>query len=76
MKKWYNVREAVIEMKTINETFKTNLKLLLEKKSATQKDLADYLGIHPASVNVWIRGRGLPEMSKIAYTLQNKKRYF
>ena len=52
-------------MKTINETFKTNLKLLLEKKSATQKDLADYLGIHPASVNVWIRGRGLPEMSKI-----------
>ena len=52
-------------MKTINETFRKNLKLLLEKKKATQKDLADYLEIHPASVNIWIKGRGLPEMSKI-----------
>ncbi|MBO6179113.1 MAG: helix-turn-helix domain-containing protein [Selenomonadaceae bacterium] len=49
----------------ISNNFKTNLKLLLEKKQATQKELANYLKISPAAVNLWIKGRELPELSRM-----------
>ena len=50
---------------SVTETFKKNLKLLLEKKQSTQKDLAEYLNVSPSSINKWYNGKALPEMSKI-----------
>ena len=33
--------------------FSKNLRNLLEERNRTQKDLADYIGVSPASVNFW-----------------------
>lgn len=48
----------------IRNTFKNNLSRLLEEKNATQKELADAIGVSPATVSTWIRGTKLPRMDK------------
>ena len=47
----------------IEETFRTNLKKYLKKK--TQKDLAEYLEVSPAIVSYYIKGINTPRMDKI-----------
>lgn len=47
------------------EVFSKNLKWYLELKGATQKDLAQYLGINPSSVNDWIKCKKYPRIDKI-----------
>jgi repressor LexA len=47
------------------EVFSKNLKRYLELKGATQKDLAQYLGINPSSVNDWIKCKKYPRIDKI-----------
>jgi len=49
----------------LKEVFQQNLKRLLDKKQATQKDLAKYMMVSPVTVNDWIRGRKLPRMDKV-----------
>lgn len=47
------------------EVFSKNLKWYLELKGVTQKDLAQYLGVNPSSVNDWIKGKKYPRIDKI-----------
>lgn len=47
------------------EVFSKNLKWYLESKGVTQKDLAQYLGVNPSSVNDWIKGKKYPRIDKI-----------
>lgn len=47
------------------EVFSKNLKWYLELKGITQKDLAQYLGVNPSSVNDWIKGKKYPRIDKI-----------
>lgn len=47
------------------EVLSKNLKWYLELKGATQKDLAQYLGVNPSSVNDWIKGKKYPRIDKI-----------
>lgn len=45
--------------------FSKNLRNLLEERNRTQKDLADYIGVSPASVNFWLTGKKIPKIDKI-----------
>lgn len=45
--------------------FSNSLRKLLEEKDKTQKDLADYVGVSPASVNFWFNGKKIPKIDKI-----------
>ena len=45
--------------------FSKNLKWYLELKGITQKDLAQYLGVNPSSVNDWIKEKKYPRIDKI-----------
>lgn len=46
-------------------TFSKNLQQLLKEKKKTQKELADFLNISPASVNKYIKGITYPRFDKI-----------
>ena len=45
--------------------FKRNLNALFIEKGSTQKELADFIGVHPSTINEWIKGRKVPRMDKI-----------
>lgn len=45
--------------------FSKNLRNLLEERNETQKELADYVGVSPASVNFWFNGKKIPKIDKI-----------
>lgn len=47
------------------EVLSKNLKWYLDLKGVTQKDLAQYLGVNPSSVNDWIKGKKYPRIDKI-----------
>lgn len=51
-----------LKIKTI---FKNNLNFLIQKKSVTQRDVADALKVTPATVNEWVKGKKVPRMDKI-----------
>ena len=45
--------------------FSINLKRLMDKKQATRKDIADYLGISYFTVSDWVNGKKYPRMDKV-----------
>ena len=47
------------------EVLSKNLIWYLDSKGATQKDLAQYLGVNPSSVNDWIKCKKYPRIDKI-----------
>lgn len=53
------------EADKLREIFKTNLNRMLDEKGATQKALAEYMGVSTATVNEWKKGRKIPRMDKI-----------
>ena len=42
-----------------------NINALLLQNDKTQQELADYLGVGPSSVSMWINGARMPRMSRI-----------
>lgn len=64
------------EADKLREIFKTNLNRMLDEKGATQKALAEYMGVSTATVNEWKKGRKIPRMDKIdrlcAYFMINR----
>lgn len=50
---------------TVREIFRRNINALLGKKNITQKDLAEYMGVSPTTVNNWVKGYKIPRMDKI-----------
>lgn len=49
----------------LREIFKINLNYFFNLKGSTQKDLAEFMGVTPATVNEWLKGRKLPRMDKL-----------
>ena len=49
----------------LREIFKVNLNRIFNLKGSTQKDLAEFMGVTPATVNEWLKGRKLPRMDKL-----------
>lgn len=47
------------------QIFARNLREQLERNDMTQKQLAEFLGINPQTVNTWATGTALPRMSKV-----------
>jgi transcriptional regulator with XRE-family HTH domain len=47
------------------EIFSKNLKRYIDKKGVTQKDVAQYVGVNPSSVNDWIKCKKYPRIDKI-----------
>lgn len=47
------------------EIFAENLKYYLDKKSITQKELCDYLGIATSTLNDWTKAKKYPRIDKI-----------
>ena len=47
------------------ETFAKNLNFYLTKSGRTQKEIADAIGVTPASLNEWIKGKKYPRIDKI-----------
>jgi predicted transcriptional regulator len=47
-------------MKSLREQWGTNLAETLRDKGRSQRWLANELGLHPSSVNRWIRGQQAP----------------
>ena len=45
--------------------FSSNLLYYLNKKEVMQKDLAQYLGVSPGSVNDWVKNRHCPRIDKL-----------
>ena len=55
----------MLEGNALKEIFRKNLNGLLAESGHTQKELADYVGVTPASVSEWLKGRKQPRMNKI-----------
>ena len=49
----------------LRELFRKNLGIIFANKGATQKELAEYMGVSAATVNDWLKGRKLPRMDKL-----------
>lgn len=49
----------------MRDLFARNLRMLLEEREKTQMDLAKYLGVTDAAVNMWCRAKRIPRMDKI-----------
>lgn len=49
----------------LREVFKENLNNFFLSHGKTQKDLANYMEVSPATVNEWMKGRKLPRMDKV-----------
>jgi transcriptional regulator with XRE-family HTH domain len=47
------------------ETFSKNLSYYLAKTGKTQKEIAEAIGVTPASFNEWIKGKKYPRIDKI-----------
>lgn len=47
------------------ETFAKNLSFYLAKTGETQKEVAEAIGVTPASLNEWIKGKKYPRIDKI-----------
>ena len=47
------------------EVFSKNLRFYLETTDKTQKDVALAIGVTPASLNEWIKGKKYPRIDKI-----------
>ena len=47
------------------EVFSENLRFYLEKTDKTQKDVALAIGVTPASLNEWLKGKKYPRIDKI-----------
>ena len=47
------------------EVFSKNLRFYLEKSDKTQKDVALAIGVTPASLNEWLKGKKYPRIDKI-----------
>ena len=52
-------------MEKLDVIFAKTLKVLLEQKNKTQRDLADYLGVSETAVSKWVSGGSMPRMDKI-----------
>lgn len=48
-----------------NTAFTKNLRQLLHEKDKTQKELAAYVCVSAPSVNSWVKGTKMPQLSKI-----------
>lgn len=53
-----------------NEVMSKNLKIYMEKKGITQKELAEIVGVAPSSVNDWLRAKKYPRIDKIEIMAQ------
>ena len=47
------------------EVFSKNLRFYLETTDKTQKDVALAIGVTPASINEWIKGKKYPRIDKV-----------
>lgn len=47
------------------EVFSKNLRFYLNKTDKTQKDVALAIGVTPASLNEWLKGKKYPRIDKI-----------
>ena len=47
------------------EVFSKNLRFYLERTDRTQKDVALAIGVTPASLNEWLKGRKYPRIDKV-----------
>ena len=47
------------------ETFAKNLNFYLDTTGKTQKEVAEAIGVAPASLNEWIKGKKYPRIDKI-----------
>ena len=47
------------------EVFSKNLRFYLEMSGKTQKDVATAIGVTPASLNEWLKGKKYPRIDKI-----------
>lgn len=47
------------------ETFAKNLNFYLDTTGKTQKEVAEAIGVTPASLNEWIKGKKYPRIDKI-----------
>lgn len=52
----------------IRENFSRNLTKFLTLKNLKQKDLADFLNVHPVTVSNWINQKSLPSLEKLKQT--------
>lgn len=53
------------EIQNIKEVFRENLNRYFIKKGCTQKELATFIGVSPATINEWLKGRKSPRMNKV-----------
>lgn len=53
------------EIATIKEVFRENLNRYFKNKGCTQKELAAFIGVSPATINEWLKGRKSPRMDKV-----------
>lgn len=51
--------------KEFNQLFAKNLNFFLNLNKKNQLDLAEYIGVSPASVSNWCKGLKLPRMDKV-----------
>lgn len=51
--------------KEFNQLFAKNLNFFLDLNGKSQLELAEYIGVSPASVSNWCKGLKLPRMDKI-----------
>lgn len=49
----------------IRKIFSRNLTEILEKRSKSQKDLVDFIGVSSSTVSNWCTGQKLPRMDKV-----------
>lgn len=49
----------------INKIFSENLRRLLNKKNATQLDLANYINVSNTTINNYVKGYNMPRMDKV-----------
>ena len=50
--------------------FSRNLRKLLHKNEATQKEVADAIGVSPQTFNTWCKAIAIPRMGKVAALAQ------
>lgn len=53
------------DAENLRNVFKINLNTLIREKGITQKDLAEFMQVHPSTVNEWVKGKKIPRMDKI-----------
>ena len=61
----YKKEEFTVSSIGNKEVFSKNLRFYLERTDKTQKDVALAIGVTPASLNEWLKGKKYPRIDKV-----------